>query len=142
MASKFLAVGALVPWAEAGAGAVATQAYGNPRYGPEGLALLRAGAAAEAVVAQLVAADPDREQRQLGVVDAQGRSAAFTGASCHDWAGHRCGSDCNALVRRVTLARHRRSRHTRASLWRYPETSQRQTQVASCTENYEERAAS
>ena len=92
MASKFLAVGALVPWAEAGAGAVATQAYGNPRYGPEGLALLRAGAAAEAVVAQLVAADPDREQRQLGVVDAQGRSAAFTGASCHDWAGHRCGS--------------------------------------------------
>ena len=92
MASKFLAVGALVPWAEAGAGAVATQAYGNPRYGPEGLALLRAGAAAEAVVAQLVAADPDREQRQLGVVDAQGRSAAFTGASCHDWAGHLCGS--------------------------------------------------
>lgn len=92
VASKFLGVGSIVPWAEAGAGAVATQSYANPRYGPEGLALLRAGGAAAEVVAQLVAADPDREQRQVGVVDATGGAASFTGARCHGWAGHRTGS--------------------------------------------------
>lgn len=91
VASKFLAVGSIVGWAEAGAGAVATQSYANPRYGPEGLALLRAGLTAEEVVGRLTAADPGRDQRQLGVVDARGGAAAFTGTGCHDWAGHRTG---------------------------------------------------
>src|SRR4051794_24919955 len=89
--SKFLAVGSLVPWAEPGAGAVATQAYANPSYGPNGLALLREGASADEVVAQLTAADDGREERQVGVVDALGRGASFTGSGCMDWAGGRTG---------------------------------------------------
>jgi uncharacterized Ntn-hydrolase superfamily protein len=89
--SKFLAVGSVVPWAEPGAGAVATQSYANPRYGPDGLALLRQGLAAEEVVKRLTDADDDRDQRQLGVVDAAGRGATFTGSGCHDWAGGRTG---------------------------------------------------
>src|SRR3954469_1015829 len=89
--SKFLAAAAVVSWAEPEAGAVATQAYANPRYGPEGLALLRAGASAEEAVAQLTAADEDREHRQLGIVDARGRGASFTGTECMDWAGGRTG---------------------------------------------------
>src|SRR4051812_5579866 len=76
--SKFLAVGSVVPWAEPHVGAVATQAYANPRYGPDGLALLREGMAAEEVVARLTEADDDRDHRQLGVVDARGGSATFT----------------------------------------------------------------
>ena len=90
--SKFLAVGSVVPWAEPGAGAVATQSYANPRYGPDGLALLRQGLAAEDVVKRLTDADDDRDQRQLGVVDATGRGATFTGSGCHDWAGGRTGT--------------------------------------------------
>src|SRR5207244_4636370 len=70
--SKFLAVGSVVPWAEPGVGAVATQAYANPRYGPEGLALLRDGRSAQEVVDALVAADEGRAERQLGVVDRDG----------------------------------------------------------------------
>jgi uncharacterized Ntn-hydrolase superfamily protein len=89
--SKFLAAGSLVPWAEPGAGAAATQAYANPRYGPEGLALLREGIPAAEVVRRLTEADGDREHRQLGVVDAQGRGATFTGRECYDWAGGRAG---------------------------------------------------
>ncbi len=89
--SKFLAVGSVVPWAEPGVGAVATQAYANPRYGPEGLALLRDGIPAEEVVERLTAADDGREHRQLGVVDGRGGSATFTGAECFDWAGGRTG---------------------------------------------------
>jgi uncharacterized Ntn-hydrolase superfamily protein len=89
--SKFLAVGSVVPWAEPQAGAVATQSYANPRYGPDGLALLRQGLAAEEVVKRLTEADDGREERQLGVVDAQGRAATFTGSACHDWAGGRTG---------------------------------------------------
>jgi uncharacterized Ntn-hydrolase superfamily protein len=85
--SKFLGVGSVVPWAEPHAGAVATQAYANPRYGPDGLALLRDGASAEEVVRSLTEADGDRDQRQLGVVDARGGSATFTGSACMDWAG-------------------------------------------------------
>jgi uncharacterized Ntn-hydrolase superfamily protein len=85
--SKFLAVGSVVPWAEPGVGAIATQAYANPRYGPDGLALLRDGHSASEVVARLTAADDGRAERQLGVVDAQGGSATFTGAECMDWAG-------------------------------------------------------
>src|SRR5919202_1394623 len=105
--SKFLAVGSVVPWAEPQVGAVATQSYANPRYGPEGLALLRDGVPAEEVVRRLTEADADREQRQLGVVDAQGRSASFTGSGCHDWAGGRTG-DCyaaqgNILVSEATV---------------------------------------
>src|SRR5918994_2938027 len=73
--SKFLAVGSVVPLAEAEVGAVATQAYANPRYGPDGLALLRQGLPAQEVVQRLTEADDGREERQLGVVDAQGGAA-------------------------------------------------------------------
>jgi uncharacterized Ntn-hydrolase superfamily protein len=85
--SKFLAVGSVVPWAAPHVGAIATQSYANPRYGPDGLELLRGGATAADVVAQLTAADPDAALRQLGVVDGTGESATFTGAGCHAWAG-------------------------------------------------------
>ena len=91
VASKFLAVGSAVPWVAAGAGAIATQALANLGYGPEGLKLLAARRSAEAVVAELTGADPDREHRQLGVVDARGGAATFTGAECLDWAGGRTG---------------------------------------------------
>ncbi|MEX2210916.1 MAG: DUF1028 domain-containing protein [Gaiellaceae bacterium] len=89
--SKFLAVGSVVPWAEPRVGAIATQAYANPRYGAEGLALLREGLGAEDVAARLTEADKGRAERQLGVVDAQGRGASYTGAECMDWAGGRTG---------------------------------------------------
>jgi uncharacterized Ntn-hydrolase superfamily protein len=89
--SKFLAVGSVVQWAEPHVGAVATQAYANPRYGPEGLALLREGLAAGQVVERLTAADEGREHRQLGVVDRDGGSASFTGSECNAWAGGRTG---------------------------------------------------
>jgi uncharacterized Ntn-hydrolase superfamily protein len=89
--SKFLAVGSVVPWAEPHTGAIATQAYANPRYGPQGLALLRDGLAAHEAVERLTSADEDRAHRQLGVVDAQGRSATYTGDECHAWAGGRAG---------------------------------------------------
>ena len=85
--SRFLAVGSVVPWAEPEVGAVATQAYANPRYGPDGLALLRTGAPAQEVVERLTADDEGREHRQLGVVDAHGGSASHTGSECMDWAG-------------------------------------------------------
>src|SRR5436190_21654723 len=89
--SKFLAVGSVVPWAEPHVGAIATQAYANPRYGPDGLALLRQGQAAEEVVQRLTSADEGREHRQLGVVDSEGRAATFTGSECNEWAGGRTG---------------------------------------------------
>ncbi len=89
--SKFLAVGSVVSWAEPDAGAIATQAYANPRYGPDGLALLREGLSADEVVERLVAADDGRTERQLGIVDGSGRAAAWTGDECMDWAGHRTG---------------------------------------------------
>ena len=89
--SKFLAVGSVVPWAEPDAGAIATQAYANPSYGPDGLALLREGLSAREVVDRLVGADEGRAERQLGVVDSAGAAAAWTGAECMDWAGHRTG---------------------------------------------------
>ncbi len=90
--SKFLAVGSVVPWAEPHVGAVATQSYANPRYGPDGLALLRQGLAADDVVRRLTEADDERESRQLGIVDSAGRGASFTGSGCHDWAGGRTGA--------------------------------------------------
>jgi uncharacterized Ntn-hydrolase superfamily protein len=89
--SKFLAVGSVVPWAEPNVGAIATQAYANPRYGPEGLALLREGHSAEEVVERLTSADEGRDQRQLGIVDREGRGASFTGAECLEWAGGKTG---------------------------------------------------
>lgn len=106
--SKFLAVGSVVPWAEPQAGAIATQSYANPRYGPDGLALLRQGLPADEVVARLTDADPGRDQRQLGVVDAQGAGATFTGSRCHAWAGGVAGSGYaaqgNILVSDETVA--------------------------------------
>jgi uncharacterized Ntn-hydrolase superfamily protein len=92
VASKFLAVGAAVPWARAGAGAIATQAWANLSYGPDGLDLLAGGAAAEEVVKRLTEPDENREHRQLGVVDRHGNAAAWTGTDCFNWAGHRTGS--------------------------------------------------
>jgi uncharacterized Ntn-hydrolase superfamily protein len=89
--SKFLAVGSVVPWAEAHVGAIATQSYANPQYGPDGLALLRQGLPARDVVERLTDADEGRDQRQLGVVDSRGGAATFTGSECHDWAGGRTG---------------------------------------------------
>jgi uncharacterized Ntn-hydrolase superfamily protein len=106
--SKFLAVGSVVPWAEAEVGAVATQAYANPSYGPNGLTLLREGLSASEVVERLTAADDGRDDRQLGVVDAQGGSASWTGPGCNDWAGGRTGScyaaQGNILVGKETVA--------------------------------------
>ncbi len=90
--SKFLAVGSVVPWAEPAVGAVATQAYANPRFGPDGLALLREGLGAEEVVRRLVDGDDGRNERQVGVVDAHGNAASYTGSECIDWAGHRTGA--------------------------------------------------
>jgi len=81
-----------VPWAEPLVGAVATQSWANPRYGPEGLALLKQGLPAEEAVERLTSADNQRAQRQLGIVDAQGRGATYTGDKCHDWAGGRVGA--------------------------------------------------
>ena len=105
--SKFLAVGSVVPWAEPDAGAIATQAYANPRYGPDGLALLRSGLTAPEVVERLTAADDGRDHRQLGIVDAKGGSATFTGAECMDWAGGLAGpcfaAQGNILVSEATV---------------------------------------
>src|SRR6266566_7799177 len=89
--SKFLAVGSVVPWAEPEVGAIATQAYANPSYGPNGLALLREGLGASEVVERLTSEDEGRDERQLGIVDGQGVAASWTGSGCNDWAGHRTG---------------------------------------------------
>jgi uncharacterized Ntn-hydrolase superfamily protein len=105
--SKFLAVGAIVPWARAGVGAVATQALANYNYGPRGLELLREGMTAAETVETLVSADEEREHRQLGVVDAAGRAATFTGDECFEWAGGVAGENYaaqgNILVGRETV---------------------------------------
>jgi uncharacterized Ntn-hydrolase superfamily protein len=90
--SKFLGVGSVVPWAEPEVGAIATQAYANPRYGPEGLALLREGVTAEEAVERLTKADKGRPHRQLGIVDREGRAASYTGEECMEWAGGRTGA--------------------------------------------------
>lgn len=85
--SKFLAVGAAVPWVAADAGAVATQSWANTSFGPRGLAMLNQGTHPEQVLQELLANDPNREQRQVGIVDLQGRSATFTGNACFSYAG-------------------------------------------------------
>jgi uncharacterized Ntn-hydrolase superfamily protein len=105
--SKFLSVGSVVPWAEPHVGAIATQAYANPRYGPNGLELLRQGLSAQEVVDKLTSGDEGREHRQLGVVDGEGRAATYTGSECLDWAGGRTGdgyaAQGNILVSKETV---------------------------------------
>jgi len=101
--SKFLAVGSVVPWAEPHVGAVATQAWANPRYGSDGLTLLRMGKTADEAVAALTAADEGREHRQLGIVDGSGGAATFTGGECQDWAGGRTG-DCYAAQGNILVS--------------------------------------
>jgi uncharacterized Ntn-hydrolase superfamily protein len=91
VASKFLAVGSVVPWVAAGAGAVATQAYANLSYGPEGLERLAGGSSAADVLAALTAADAGRARRQIGAVDARGGAHNFTGEECFEWAGGTAG---------------------------------------------------
>ena len=106
--SKFLAVGSVCPYAEAEVGAVATQSFANPRYGPDGLKLLREGLSAEEAVESLTAADDGRAERQVGIVDDQGRAATYTGDKCLDWAGGRTGpgyaAQGNILVGEETVA--------------------------------------
>jgi uncharacterized Ntn-hydrolase superfamily protein len=87
VASKFPAVGAVVPWAEAGVGAVATQAFANTAFGPRGLELMASGLSAEDTLERLLSGDPEREQRQIGLVDGAGHALTFTGKECFDWAG-------------------------------------------------------
>ena len=89
VASKFLAVGSVVSHAQAGVGAVATQALANYTYGADGLAMMGAGVSADEAVRRLTEADDGRDQRQLGIVDANGGAATYTGSGCIDWAGGR-----------------------------------------------------
>lgn len=91
--SKFFSVGTVVPWAKAGIGAVATQASANITYGPEGLKLLAAGKSPKEALALLTADDERRDHRQCGMINAQGESASYTGASCFAFAGHRTGKN-------------------------------------------------
>lgn len=105
--SKFLAVGAVVPWAQAGVGAVATQSYANTGFGPGGLALMGSGLSAQATLDRLIENDSEGARRQVGAVDAQGRAATFTGDECHDWAGGLTGphyaAQGNILVSGTTV---------------------------------------
>jgi uncharacterized Ntn-hydrolase superfamily protein len=94
--SHWFSVGAIVPWAEAGVGAVATQSFVEPGYGPLGLTLMRAGKSAPAALKSLLAGDPQADVRQVAMIDAQGRVAAHTGAYCVDAAGHRMGANYSA----------------------------------------------
>lgn len=89
--SRFVSVGSVVPWAEAGVGAVATQSFANTSYGPRGLALLKKGLHPRQVIQRLTEKDAMAPQRQVGVIDARGRAASFTGRECFDWAGHAVG---------------------------------------------------
>src|SRR5947209_2000909 len=91
--SKFLAVGAVVPWAKAGVGAIATQSWANTSYGPRGLELLANGLSAQEVVTRLIDEDKDRASRQLGIVGFEGQPATFTGDQCYSWAGGHTGNN-------------------------------------------------
>jgi uncharacterized Ntn-hydrolase superfamily protein len=93
VATRFFAVGALAPHLKSRVGAIATQALVNVFYGTEGLRLLEQGAGAKEVVATVTAADAGRDHRQVHVIDAHGRTAAYTGASCVDWCGHRAADN-------------------------------------------------
>jgi uncharacterized Ntn-hydrolase superfamily protein len=105
--SKFLGVGAVVPWAKAGIGAVATQSYANTTYGPKGLELMAAGKTAQETIELLTAEDEDRALRQVGIVDGKGNAATFTGEKCFDWAGGITGkhfaAQGNILVSEATV---------------------------------------
>jgi uncharacterized Ntn-hydrolase superfamily protein len=108
VASKFPCVGAVVPWAKAGVGAVATQSWANTSFGPDGLALVASGLRAEGALARLLEEDEGREDRQVGVVDTAGGAATFTGSKCMDWAGGVTGrgfaAQGNILVGEQVLA--------------------------------------
>lgn len=91
VASRFPCVGAVVPWAKAGVGAVATQSWANTDFGPEGLSAMAVGATAREALERLLAADEGREDRQVGLVDARGDAATFTGSRCLEWAGGSTG---------------------------------------------------
>jgi uncharacterized Ntn-hydrolase superfamily protein len=93
VASRFFAVGTVVPWARAGVGAVATQSFANTTYGPRGLELLERGATPAEALEILLRADPDREKRQVGIVGADGAAVTFSGKECNPWAGGRAGED-------------------------------------------------
>ena len=105
--SKFVAVGAIVSYAKANIGAIATQAFVNTSYGPEGLALLKEGRTAEETLKILTEKDPKKEQRQIGIIDRFGNADSFTGKECFDWAGHIVGKNhcCqgNILVSEETV---------------------------------------
>ena len=105
--SKFIGVGSVVPWAKAGVGAVATQAFANPAYGPDGLELLEEGKTALEAVDILTSKDEGSADRQVGIVDANGNAATFTGENCYDWAGGRTGkhyaAQGNILVSQETV---------------------------------------
>ncbi len=89
VASKFLSVGAVVPWARAGVGAIATQSYANTGYGPQGLDLLAEGLDPDTAIRRLTSTDDGRDKRQVGIVDMRGRSASYSGAGCLPWFGGR-----------------------------------------------------
>jgi uncharacterized Ntn-hydrolase superfamily protein len=91
VASKFLAVGSVVPWVEADAGAIATQSFANVAYGPKGLELMRKGRSAEDTMKELTEGDEGRDRRQAGIVDKDGNAATFTGKGCMPWAGGKTG---------------------------------------------------
>lgn len=123
VASKFLAVGALVPWARAGIGAVATQAWANTSYGPRGLDLLAEGKSPKEALDTLLQEDAQAEQRQAGMVDAQGHSATWSGSGCHPWAGGIAGPNFaaqgNILVGEATItALAETFQRETGSLWR------------------------
>ncbi|MCC3144538.1 DUF1028 domain-containing protein [Halanaerobium sp. Z-7514] len=105
--SKFLAVGSMVPWARAGVGAVATQAWGNTSFGPRALDLLEKGKSPQEAVNILIEADQGAEFRQLAVINAEGKAAAYTGSNCSDWAGEIIAENYsvqgNILVNEKTL---------------------------------------
>lgn len=92
VASKFFAVGAVVPWVAAGIGAIAVQSFVNGRFGKEGLALLKIGHSAQDCLSRLLDGDAEPDGRQIGIVDAAGRATSFTGPSSLSWAGHRIGT--------------------------------------------------
>ncbi len=94
--SKFFAVGAVVPWVEAGVGAIATQSWANTTYGPRGLELLKIGLSAQQTLDHLLRDDSGRETRQVGIIDANGAPANYTGEECHHWAGAVSGKNYTA----------------------------------------------
>ena len=103
--SRYLGVGTVVPWAEPGVGAVATQAEVDPSYGPLGLAMMRAGKSAPEALRSLLVSDSDAQLRQVAMVDAQGNVAVHTGAKCCQAAGHRTGPGCSAQANLVVSDR-------------------------------------